>query len=152
MTEAKIHFKLGLIEFSAEGEKAWVNEQIDKLLEKAPALIKMAPPLVNKSRDQTHSPMGADPDIAEQSLAKFLKDKKATSNQVEKFLATAVWLEAKGKDRLSTNEITKALSSNNQGGLTNPSTCLNKNVGKGFCEKDGRAFFVTEEGKTHLQK
>jgi len=41
--------------------------------------------------------MEKDPAIAKKTLPVFLGEKGATKNQVKKFLATAVWLEAKGK-------------------------------------------------------
>jgi hypothetical protein len=71
---------------------------------------------------------------------------------VRKFLATAVWLhDSRNMDRLTTGDVTKALSANRQGKLTNPSDCLNGNVKRGFCEKDGKKqFFVTDEGRTNL--
>ena len=34
--------------------------------------------------------------------------------------------------------------------LSNPSDSLNSNVGKGYCEKDGKHFFVTPEGRQSL--
>jgi hypothetical protein len=71
---------------------------------------------------------------------------------VRKFLATACWLTAKGTERLTTGDITKALSDNRQGKLTNAAECLNNNVTKGFCEKEGKQFYVTEEGFTSLGK
>ena len=83
-------------------------------------------------------------------MATFLKEKGATTKQVLKFLATAVWIESKGKQRLSTGDITKALKDSNQSKLGNPAECLNQNVKKGFCEKDGSEFFVTTEGKDSL--
>ena len=51
---------------------------------------------------------------------------------------------------MSTSEVTKALSENNQKGLSNPSDCLGKNVAKGFCERDGGQFFVTDAGREDL--
>lgn len=38
MVDAKIQFKLGAIEFTGEGEKDWIAQQLDKILEKAPIL------------------------------------------------------------------------------------------------------------------
>ena len=63
-----------------------------------------------------------------------------------KFLATAAWLHAKGSKRLTTADVSKALDDNNQGKLTNASDSLAKNVKKGYCEKSGRQFYVTDEG------
>lgn len=94
--------------------------------------------------------MGPDSQIAEKTLSTFLKEKNVTSNQVKKFLATAIWLEAKGKQRMTTGDVTKALKDSSQTRLGNPSDSLNQNVTKGFCEKDGKEFYVTEEGKNSL--
>jgi hypothetical protein len=85
------------------------------------------------------------------TLASYLKEKKATDNQRRKFLATAAYLHDKtGDRRLTTGQVKKALSTNNQGKLTNASASLNDNVGQGFCEKDGKTFFVTDAGRAQL--
>jgi len=73
------------------------------------------------------------------TLASYLKKKNATDNQRRQFLATAAYLHDKtGDRRLTTSQVKKALSTNNQGKLTNASASLNDNVGRGFCEKDGK--------------
>jgi len=94
--------------------------------------------------------MGKDATIAKKTLPAFLQEKNATSRQVKKFLATAVWLEAKGQSRLTTGDVSKALNDANQKRLGNPAECLNQNVAKGYCEKDGKQFFVTDDGKSSL--
>jgi len=94
--------------------------------------------------------MKPDPSIAGKTLASFLKDKNATSKQVLKFLATAVWLESKGKNRMTTADVTQALRDSNQSKLNNAADCLAQNVKKGLCEKEGNQFFVTSEGKDSL--
>jgi len=150
MSEAKIEIKIGQIEFSGNGQQEWVAKQLDKILAKAEDLITLAPPPEQPAGDNKHKPMKKDLSIAEKTLPSFLSEKNATKSQIKKFLATAVWLEAKGEKRLSTGDITRALKDSNQSRLGNPSDCLNKNVSKGFCEKDGREFFVTQEGKKSL--
>ncbi|RKY83799.1 hypothetical protein DRQ11_12510, partial [candidate division KSB1 bacterium] len=85
------------------------------------------------------------------TLPVFLNEKDATKNQLNKFLATAIWLHAKGKNRLKTSDITAALKDAQQTRLGNPSDCLNKNVKKGYIEKDGTEFFVTQEGRSFLK-
>lgn len=149
MADAKIQFKLGAIEFTGEGEKDWIAQQLDKILEKAPNLVALAS-VKAAGGGGGHNPMGPDPQIAEKTLSTFLKEKNVTSNQVKKFLATAIWLEAKGKQRMTTSNVTKALKDSNQTRLGNPSDSLNQNVTKGYCEKDGKEFYVTEEGKNSL--
>ncbi len=65
-------------------------------------------------------------------------------------MATAVWCESKGKNRLKTNDVTAALRNANQAKLNNAADCLNQNVSKGYCEKEGKEFYVTQEGKDKL--
>ena len=147
MGDVKIQLKLGAIEFSGEGDQDWLAKQLDKILEKAPKLAVIEPSLGGGT---SHNPMAPDPTIAGKTLAAFLKEKSATKNQVKKFLAAAVWLEAKGKQRMTTADVTAALKDSSQSRLGNPSDCLNHNVGKGHCEKDGKDFYVTDEGKASL--
>jgi hypothetical protein len=138
---AKVTVRIGALEFSGEGEEAWVAEQLDKFVTKAPELLKIAPATAG-----AHHAMTPDASIAGKPLGTFLRDAKATENQNKKFLATAAWLQAKGQKRLKTGDITKALSDNNQGQLGNASQCLADNVKQGNCERDGAQFYVTEEG------
>lgn len=41
MSESKIQVKVGIVEFSGEGDKEWLAEQLDKILEKIPELLKI---------------------------------------------------------------------------------------------------------------
>ena len=152
MAEGKIDINIGAIHFSGQGDQEWVGKQLDKIIAQAETLANLAPPTGHEesSDEDEHTPMKANPAIAKMTLPAFLSSKGATRNQVKKFLATSTWLEAKGATRLSTSEIPKALKEANQTKLANPSDCLNKNVSKGHCEKDGKQFFVTEEGKRSL--
>lgn len=150
MANGKIELKLGSFSFTGEGEEAWLSKQIDKVLEKLNQLHKVAVipavPLSEGGGQNNDQPN----EMKNVTLANYLKTKGATSNQTKKFLATAAWLQLRGTNRLSTSDVTKALSSNNQGKLKNPSDCLNKNVKKGHCEKDGNQFYVTDEGLSSL--
>ncbi|GAB3489301.1 hypothetical protein GCM10027399_05100 [Curvibacter fontanus] len=146
MTTAKIEISVGAITFSGEGTEDWLEKQLDKLLASAPALAAIHPPADSGSSDQNGS-NGAK-DVG--TLPSFLQKKGATKNHVRRFLATAEWLHSKGSRRLQTGDVSKALSDANQPRLGNASECLNKNVSKGHCEKEGKAFFVTPEGKTFL--
>jgi len=151
MANGKIEFTIGGITFVGEGEAKWVTEQLDKILAKVPELMRIAP-----RRSETKGiggkvppPMGKDSEIANKTLPAFLKEKTATTH-MKKFLATAVWLEAKGASRISTSDVKKALQASKQSKLANPSNCLSQNVAKGYCEKDDKQFFVTEDGKESL--
>ena len=152
MSEAKIEIQIGEVRFSGEGDQDWLTQQLDKILDKVETLIKVAPK-TTKGGAPSHqaADFSGSSDIANQSLATFLKSKSATTGQVEKFLATAIWVEAKeNKTRLKTADISGALSNASQSKLNNAADKLNKNVAKGFCEKDGKEFFVTQEGKEHM--
>jgi hypothetical protein len=154
MATAKIEFTLGTITFSGEGEETWVSDQLDKILEKAPDLIKMVPETQPISRPAAtvseHVSKLSHVTISSQTLPNFFRAKDVPKSGFKKFLATAVWLHAKGIDRLSIRDVTKALRDSNQTRLSNPSDSLSANITKGFIEKDGTQFFVTPEGKAFL--
>jgi hypothetical protein len=125
---------------------------LDKLIEKTPQLVKIVPEKPTESRggaDGSHSRAAKN---TGGTLAAFLKEKNATTNQVRKFLATAIWLhDHENRDPLSTADVTKALTDAKQKELTNAANCLNQNVSKGFCQKkEANQFFVTEEGRTDI--
>lgn len=148
-SEAKIEIKAGGAEFSATGTPDWVAKQLDKFFDKA-ANLAAIPPAADAGDGGSANGGGSGTGqktktgIAGKALAVYLKEQDATTNQVKKFYSTAVWLQAKGKTRISTSEVTAALKASNQTRLGNPADCLNQNVKKGLCEKDGNQFFVIE--------
>jgi hypothetical protein len=151
MTEAKIEIKIGQIQFSGQGDQDWIAKQLDKIVAQAEKLIELG----GRSEQRPGNGVGGlqtkrEPEMEPATLPKFLGEKNATTNQVKKFLATAVWLELKGKKALQTKDVSAALKDAHQNRLGNAADCLNKNVSKGFCEKSGNQFIVTEEGKQSL--
>ena len=147
MADSKVSIRIGQIEFTGEGEAAWVESQLDKLIAKAPELLRLAPTDKGKGG---HDAMVPDPEIASKALGAYLRERDATVNTNKKFLATSVWLESKGKKRLKPADVVKALRENSQTRLGNPSQCLANNIGQGHCERDGDEYFVTEDGKRSL--
>lgn len=154
MYEARIEFTVGAVSFTGEGDKDWVASQLDKILGRAPELVKLTPQEqvteVPTSESQQPTQPWQDDAIAQMPLPSLLREKGASTNQLNKFLATAVWLTAQGRTPLTTRDVTEALKESSQSRLGNASDCLNKNVAKGYCEKDGGKFFVTPEGKDSL--
>lgn len=152
MSEAKINIKIGNVEFSGEGDQNWLEKQLDKMIEKAPGLLKISPVQIDSTPQNgpSQKPIDSDPKIAKKALGTYLQEMNATSNQNRKFLVTAVWLESKGKNRLKTSDITQALRDNSQRKLNNASLNLIGNVKQGYCEKEGGQFYVTDEGKKSL--
>jgi len=95
------------------------------------------------------------PNLVEQinsPLYHFVTEKKAASNQVRKFLATAVFLSRSNNvSKLSTPMISRALKSYGIEKLQNASDCLNKNEKKGYCIKEGKEFIITENGYLSIE-
>lgn len=145
--ETNVYFRvrpvLPGLSFSGDADAAWLEKQLDKLLEFAQSAD------IGQNAESSDTETQARPDERTSkrgTLSGFLRSHNATSNQVRKFLATAVWLTLDGKKRLTTGDVTKALSINYQGKLSNASDCLNRNVKAGRCEKEGNQFYVTEDG------
>jgi hypothetical protein len=149
MAEAKIELKVGNVSFAGEGKEGWLSSQLDKVIKHLPDLASVAP-ASEDSDTESDNPSGKAGKNKRGTLAAFLTTKGAKSNQTRKFLATALWLQDGGKKRLGTPDVTKALRDSNQGRLTNSSQCLNSNVSAGFCEKEGKQFFVTDDGRTEI--
>jgi len=148
MSDAKIEIKIGQIAFAGQGEQDWIAKQLDKIIAQAERLIQLVPPVDDEHQDDDErNAVKPDAAIAKKNLPAFLSEKNATTNQVKKFLTTAIWLEAKGKNRLLSKDVVEALRTANQTKLKNPALCLSRNVSKGLCEKDGNQFFVTDGGK-----
>ena len=142
---AKIRVRVGEVEVEYEGPEAYLDSKLMVLIEKLKAVSETIPPIEKRQGKKETS--GKEPG----TLASFLKKKSATTSQVKKFLATAEWLHLKGKTRMTTTDVNKALKDSSQTRLNNASDCLTKNVSKGFCEKDGkREFSVTDEGRKDL--
>jgi hypothetical protein len=149
MAEGKIEIKVGGVSFTGEGSETWLASQLDKMLKHLPELVNVFPPDDDGGGDHKDA-TGKLSRKAAGTLASFLNSKNAKTNQNRKFLATAVWLHDGGKNRLTTGDVSQALRVNNQGKLTNPSLNLNRNVGQGLCDKDGKQFYVTDEGRTEI--
>jgi len=151
MGESKIEFSIGDLSFAGEGEEKWLAMQLDKIIKAAPDLAKIEPPAA-KSPEGSGNGSAGDGSGGEftTSLANHIKEKGGETSQVKRFLATADWLRRRGNSNLTTGDISKALSSNHQKRLSNPADNLNQNVSKGHCEKKGKGFFITPEGKQAL--
>lgn len=146
MTTAKVGFTIGSFTFSAEGTEKWAADQLDKVLARAEAIAQIAPSEPSGGNDE-HT--NGKPKKAG-SLVSYIEKAGGSTNQTKRFLATAVWLHDRGSKRVTTADIAKSLRENSQKKLGNPSDCLSKNIRKGFCEKDGDQFFVTDDGRKDI--
>ena len=170
MAESKIDFSFDNLHFSCEGDKDWVEAQLNQVLNRIPGLNKsdfsaegsiqtpekengVKPDMVveKKERNKRESKIKLvnNPQLEEfagDPLFEFLKGKSADKNQVKKFLATAVYLHSHGVEKFSTPMVSKSLKSAHIEKLLNASDCLNKNEKKGFCIKDDKEFILTESG------
>lgn len=155
MNESTIEVKFGEFSFSGSGDQQWLSGELDKILSKASDIIKLnrdisetQPKAINQNAPTGSNEGGqVSSDLANKALAKFLSDTNATKVQNDKFLATAIWLDARGKKRMTTSDVSSALKDAQQTKINKPSQCFSQNISKGYCEKDGSQFFVTEDGK-----
>ena len=169
MSDSKIEFSYDNLHFACEGEKDWVEAQLNHVLDRIPGLNKPVQAVKTITTevvqiDETPKTailkavkgtrgrkpkVVAEPTSQEPSgdpLYEFLKDKRADKNQVKKFLATAVYLHAQGLEKYSTPLISKTIKNAGIEKLVNASDCLNKNEKKGFCIKDDKEFILTDLG------
>jgi hypothetical protein len=153
MTTAKIEFSFGSLSFSGEGEEKWLANQLDKILEAAPKLSELHAPTETTEPNGSAAAGGSNESAPmTESLATYLKSKGADTVQNRKFLVTANWLRRRGNNALTTAAVTKALADSHQKRLGNAAECLNQNCSKGFCEKKGSGFFITQEGLQEIDR
>jgi hypothetical protein len=171
MSDSKIEFSYDNLHFACEGDKDWVEAQLNQVLSRIPGLNAPAPAVKKETAEaevvqideapktpevkEVKGVRGRKPKVVVETtipepagdpLYEFLKEKKADKNQVKKFLATAVFLHAQGDEKFSTPLISKTLKSAGLEKLVNASDCLNKNEKKGFCIKDDKEFILTDLG------
>ncbi len=140
----KMRVRVGNIEVDYEGAEAFLEKKLPDLVIQ---LSKLESGSQNGRRDGGHLHVGSGDST---TLARFLQKHTTGKNQLRKFLATAEWLHIRGTETLKTGDVAKALQNSHQSKLANPSDCLNKNVSKGYCEKSGDGFFVTDDGRKEL--
>ncbi|HEV2263226.1 MAG TPA: hypothetical protein VGR79_01705 [Stellaceae bacterium] len=145
MPDSKIQFALGALSFSGEGEQGWLADQLDKILHAAPSLGRATVASPVETANEQSDPAQSSTSFT-QTLASYIKEKNAESNQTQRFLAAANWLRRRGAQKLTTAMVSKALADNQQKRLGNPADCLNQNVSKGFCEKTDGGFYITPDG------
>ena len=136
----KIRLKNGEHEVEIESsERAFVEEKLHLY-----AISELGEPVSQGSIQNKTTPTS--------SLAKFLKDQGAQTNQMKKFLATAVYLSVfKGKKNLKIIDITSALKDAGQTKISNPSMTLMTNISHGRLERTGNnEFMVTVHGLEFL--
>jgi len=149
---SKINVTIGAVSFAGEGESAWLAEQLEKVLKAAPTIATgqtssgALPGPASVSVNSTASVGGQ----AVGTLLSHIKVKGGETNQVKRFLATADWLRLRGETQLTTGKVSKALADHHQKRLGNPADCLNQNVAKGHCEKNGEGFYITPDGLATL--
>lgn len=148
MADAKIEIKVGEVSFVGEGTEAWLAAQLEKVIKHLPDLVKVAPVPPAEPHRGTHQGALKVPG-AKGTLAEFLSA-HGRGSQPRRFLATAVWLDPDENKRLTTRDVSDALKNARQSKLTNPAQSLNDNVRQGFCEKDGKQFYVTDKGRAEI--
>ncbi|TET38307.1 MAG: hypothetical protein E3J72_03595 [Planctomycetota bacterium] len=144
---AKIKIRIGKLEVEYDGPSAFLDKKLLSLISDISSINFTG--FIQEDNGESGGERKS-PKKVSGTLATFIKASNARSKQWLRFLATAAWLHGRGQKRLLTKDISKALSDNSQKRLGNPSEMLTQNVTKGYCEKEGASFFVTEEGYSEL--
>ena len=137
----KVRIKIGAVEIEYDGPEAFLEKKLPDLVSQLSSMAET----VDSPGDTATSGV-----VSPGTLPALLKAKNVSSNQNKRFLATAEWLHLKGVKQIKTGDVVEALRENHQSKLGNPSQCLNSNVSSGFCEKVGKEFFVTDDGRNSL--
>jgi hypothetical protein len=152
MADARLEVSIGKTSFVGEGTEEWLSGEFEKLLSYLSSSRSIEDEEAGSS-DLEEAPtqqVAGNPEITA-ALGKYLQDKNATTNQVRKFLATALWLHDRGGVKeIATADVTKALRDNHQSRIQNAAKELGRNIAKGYCERTANGFFVTPEGKVSL--
>ena len=138
--KTKIKVRSGEFSLDYTGPEKFAKDELVALAREIAGLAKEA----NAAGRASHA-LGQETE-RQLNLASFLKSRDVKL-QHRLFLATAAWLQMRGRSQISTGNVSEALRDYKQGRLTNPSDCLAKNISNGYCEKTGsRSFRVSEEG------
>lgn len=140
--DTKVRIKIGDIEVEYEGPEDFLDKKLLDLINKLLKIAEQAPVTLYAK------PQGTREAIV--PLASFIEKKSVKNPQWKRFLATSEWLHLKDLKRIEVKDVTKALRDNNQIRIGNPSDCLGINISKGYCERDGSKFYVTQEGRKFL--
>ena len=154
MSNSKIEIKVGIVEFSGEGEQKWLSEQLDKILEKVPELLKIelsVPQTAASFEDSPSTVQSPNSEVAstlvKKPLATFIKE-NSPKTQPQLFLVTSIWIHDNlNKSRLQHQDINTELKKSNQKPIGKLSQELGRNVKAGFIVKDEKSFYVTPEGR-----
>jgi hypothetical protein len=132
MSESKIQIRAGILEFSGEGEQAWLSEQVDKILGILPQFLK--DDTVKKTA--TNMPESADAQGASERIAETLD--LSMQSIAAKFdgntgpglvTAAAAYLRfVKGRSKFSRNELLEAMKEANGYYSINHSGNLSKSL------------------------
>jgi len=165
MAEARAKIEVSGLQFDLRGDPDWVSEQLEKVLELAydVADLALSPPEEPEadsgedsngegndgSGDEDPNDSQEDP-IAALSLPAFLEERDATRSDERKLLAVAIWLHAKGSDRVTVTEVRDALAAARERAIHNAAAVLMTAVASGLCQEDDGALFVTDAGRAAL--
>ena len=163
--DMKLKLMIGGFEVSYSGSEEFAEQ---KLLNLTHELIELAASQNLSGRTQEAAelavPRGSTPmnaaDAAEignsvGQLSDFLRqlqENGLSSTTRDKFLATSAWLHLSGYARITSGNVAEALQEHHETALSNPSHCLNLNIERNYCERDGKngPYFVTTPGFRHL--
>lgn len=111
MSDSKIQIKVGIVEFSGEGNQDWLADQLDKILAKVPELLKieMAAPQTNNLPNGAANLNGGGGQTIQLSMTNVAAKLGSKSGQDLATAAGAYLCLVKGKSTFTRNEILAAM-------------------------------------------
>ena len=134
MPDARLEVTIGEIKFLGEGSENWLSAEFEKFLSQLPKISERTFERPAKDDGSVTEANLTAKSKSSVTLPTFLQDTGATTNQIRKFVATAIWLQDRNNNaEIKTSDVAKALRDSRQNRLVNPADALNQNVAKGYC-------------------
>lgn len=134
MSESRLQLKVGIVEFSGEGNSEWLSEQLDKVLLKIPEYIQSRPEYQGELGEEKFKKEGVEAGSHNLSAVSVAAKMKVKSGQDLVLAAVAYLRFVQGKSTFSREEILTTMKSatgyyqkNYSGNLTKMLTALIKN-------------------------
>jgi hypothetical protein len=155
MSDSKIQFKIGIIEFSGEGNQDWLALQLDKILDKVPELVKIEMPIASKIDPGDATKNEVDNSTMSSLSVLNIAGKLSSKSGGDLVIAAAAYLHfVKGKTSFTREDITtnmkKATGIHKNSFLANLTTTLAGLEKNGALLKNGNSYSLNAKKVNEL--
>ena len=159
MSDSKIQIKIGIVEFSGEGNQDWLARQLDKILEKVPELLKIGGVNLPKGLNEEGTANGNSNTMGEDRFSKLsvlnIAGKLNAKSGSELSIAAAAFIHfVLGKNSFSRDDITSNMKNATgmfkQSFIKNLSGSLSRLEKAGYLLKTGNNYSLSTSKVTEL--